>query len=101
MNAYQLYEKTAKIRDEYRDAHRVALCDKCNEVFTQMLAAAFTNKCKSDELPKVFKVYEVSFRSDELKKLMVRIGLNVEVELIKNDYVRGNSFTVTQLSTEA
>lgn len=96
MNAHELYDKMAEIRDEYWNAHRNALCDKCNEVFTQMLSAAFTNEWEKNQLPKTFYVYEVNFSSKELEELMMRIGLNVTIKLVANNYAKGNSFEVIQ-----
>jgi len=97
MKALELYEKMATIRDEFRDAHKNALCDNCNEVFTQLLAVAFTNEWEKDTLPEVFTLFEVSFSSQDIKTLLERIGLNVQVELKKSNYATGNSFLITQI----
>lgn len=97
MTAYELYEKSAKIRDKYRDMHRMQVCYNCCEVFTQMLVATFQNEDKKDELPEVFFLHYVSFSSDEIKFLMQSLGLTVNVELTCNNYARGNCFRCTQV----
>ena len=97
MNVHQLCEKTAKIRNEYWDNHHNSLCNECIDVFTQMIAQAFKNEFERDELPQVFEIYYVGFSLNGFKNLMATIGLNADIELIKNDYVKGNSFRVTQL----
>ena len=99
MNVHQLCEETAKIRNEHWDNNRDLICNECNDVFTQMITTAFKNRFKRDELPEVFDIFNVNFSLTDFKTLMAAIGLNADIELIKSDYVRGNSFRVTQLDS--
>lgn len=99
MNVYQLYEITSKIRNNFWENNHDSLCDNCIDVFTQMISIAFKNKFERDELPKVFDIYDVNFNLNSFKKLIATIGLNADIKLIKNDYVRGNSFRVIQLDS--
>ncbi len=88
-----LYDTLAQLRDENRAEHR-GLYE--NEVFIQLISIAFNNELHPDELPQVFKIYNVMLYQEQMEALMKRIKLDVTVNLIGHTYSFGNNFEITQ-----
>ena len=94
----ELYDKLAKLRDENRSFSKSKYIIKIeNNVFRKLLDIAFCNEEEPDKLPKVFFVHDVNLYQADFEDLMKRIGLNVTVEETSHNYVRGNTFKVTQI----
>lgn len=94
MHIKELYEICAKTRDTFQNK---GCEEKVNEVLRQLILSCFNNKNEPDTLPSYFKLYRTGFYKDELQKFLENhINLNIkEIELIKNEYVYGNTFSIT------
>ena len=98
MNAYQLYENMAKVRNQYKASFSKFYFEHCNDIFLQMLAITFKNERKKDELPEVFHI-TTNLLSRDTKTIMEDIGLTVSVERLFFGRLIGSEATyrITQI----
>lgn len=93
----ELYEKLTKLRDEnWRSSRSQQIINVEEYVFKQLIIIAFANKSEPDKLPNTFTIRDVILYQEQFESLMKRIGLDVNIELTRCNYSRGNTYKITK-----
>lgn len=100
MNAHELYDKLAEVRDEYRklfkDSHEPVFLEQREDVLKKLLFITFFNTKNPDNLPEDFILENVMLFQGQLEELMKRVEIEVTIKKVGSCIPNGFKYQITK-----